>query len=204
MNRRTRRVLSVTIVSVTILCIFAAILTLFSQEDGEAKKAESASQEEIGGITIEEVEDTEPTSEGESVEEEEETEVAEQETEEIIYEQAELPEVREGIEVYCTVNENPVWDIQIYASEEEAKNSAYTIQETGEKKFCISGFESAIQVTSTIKGTDGSELPLTYEYFAEEGVYSFGADFAGDTYIAEISYIVDDVQDTVYLGLDFQ
>lgn len=210
MRKRTKKKLIVVAVGVAILCILAMISQILEgqkQEDNE-----NATSQEIVDTTTEPTEaPTEPDSEStenqsaEETEDETESETEEEEPEQPVYERAELPEVRQGLEVYCTVKENPVWDVPIYASIEEAKTNPYIIQEIGEKRFCISGFESADEVTGTITGTRDDEIPLSYEYFGEDGVYSFEADFIeSDTYVVQLSYVVGNIQDIVYLGLKFQ
>lgn len=220
MKKRTKKKLIVVAVGVAILCILAMISQILERPKQE--KDENATSQEFVNTTTEPTEaPTEPDSESAENQSAEETEAEteseteegaeneskteEEELEQPIYEQAELPEVRQGLEVYCTIKENPVWDVPIHTSMEEAKANAYTIQEIGEKRFCISGFESAVQVIATIMGANGNKIPLTYDYFGEEGVYSFEANFLEpDTYVVQLTYVVGNIQDIVYLGLKFQ
>lgn len=201
MSKKSKKRLVIAIVVVMILCIFAWISHTFFTEnlplDNETEVS-SNQNDEPKDSSLEQPSEMLSDPVLEQAESEKETELPEP-----TYKQAKLAEIRQGIEVYVNVADNSYWDISIYDSVEEARKNSYPIKGTAETMFCLEGFENATQVTSKIIREDGTKTSPTYEDFYD-GIYSFEEDFEARNYVIELSYVVEDIQDTVFIGVVFE
>lgn len=217
-----KRTLVFMVIGVLVLCILAGISEIFLTEDAapshdvvqsaqgesenqEEKDEEASSQnspEESNESTEQETEvkdETETTENNKDEEEHKETVVEEEKQ----LQQAELPEVRENIAIYGDTGSDSYWDIKFYGTLEEAYENLYSIGYTGESRFCIEGFEKASSVTCQIIEQEESIALPNFECLCD-GIYSFEGDFEKGDYIVELTFVVEDVQDTVYMGLKFE